>query len=234
MTNYFDKILFLKKSNSSLEIIYLFLITKIKNILFKSKIKNFKKQNKDFLKKKIVTFDYFSSHSYYFYSVINNKDFKNVLEIGSFEGNSSMFFARNLRNTKIFCVDSWIGTEEYKNLNFKYLENNFDKNTKEYKNVYKFKCTSDEFFKKNDITFDLIYIDGYHKAEQVMKDFRNAWQSLNNKGILIFDDYIWKFFDNIKDNPCYAINFCLSELKKQYKVLKVTNSQLFIQKIQAY
>lgn len=231
MKNYLKKILFLKKSNASFNIIFLFLIMKIKNIIFKNKIKDFKKKNINFLKSKKITFDYFSSHSYYFHSVINDKAFKNILEIGSFEGNSSMFFARNLRNTKIFCVDSWIGTEEYKDLSFKSLEKNFDENIKEYSNIYKFKCTSDEFFKNNKISFDLIYIDGYHKAEQVIKDFKNSWQFLNKEGIVIFDDYIWKFFDNMKDNPCFAINLCLNELRNQYKVLKVTNSQLFIKKI---
>lgn len=63
----------------------------------------------------------------------------------------------------------------------------------------------------------MIYIDGYHKAEQVLKDFKNAWEVFNKGGILIFDDFIWKFFDKIEDNPCYVINAYLKELKKNLK-----------------
>ena len=83
----------------------------------------------------------------------------------------------------------------------------------------------------NNIKFDAIYIDGYHKGSQVFKDFKNSWQILNVGGILIFDDYIWKFFSKIEDNPCYVINKYLNEIRRNIQVLKVSNSQLFIQKI---
>ena len=53
-------------------------------------------------------------------------------------------------------------------------------------------------FLDNNLTFDLIYIDGYHKAEQVLKDFKNAWKVLNKDGILIFDDFIWKFLIKLR------------------------------------
>ena len=142
-----------------------------------------------------------------------------------------MFLARNLKNSKIYCVDNWKGTNEYKNLDFKSLENNFDENLSSFNNIYKNKCSSDEFFLNNNLYFDLIYIDGHHKADQVTKDFKNSWKFLNKDGVLIFDDYIWEFYKNIKDNPCYAINSYLNELTNKHKILKVTNSQLFIKKI---
>ena len=43
-----------------------------------------------------------------------------------------MFFARHLKNTKIYCVDNWIGTEEYNDLNFEKLESNFNENLREF------------------------------------------------------------------------------------------------------
>ena len=91
--------------------------------------------------------------------------------------------------------------------------------------------TSDNFFEKNKLKFDVIYIDGYHKAFQVIKDFKNSWEILNKNGVLIFDDYIWQFYSNITDNPCYIINSYLKEIKNKYKIIKVSNSQLFIQKL---
>ena len=98
-------------------------------------------------------------------------------------------------------------------------------------NIYKYKKTSDDFFYENQKNFDVIYIDGYHKAAQVFKDFKNSWKILKKGGIMIFDDYIWKFFEKIEDNPCFAINEYLKLIKRDVRILNVSNSQLFIQKI---
>ena len=225
------KIIFLFKSNSSFKIYYVFLITKIKNIINKNKIKLYKKKHIQFLKNKFLTHDYFSSHSYNFYTVLKNLDNFKYLEIGSFEGNSSMFVAKNFPNSKIYCIDNWVGTEEYGDLKFSKVENNFDKNMKEFTNYKKFKQSSDDFFKNNKCNFDAIYIDGYHKGSQVFEDFKNSWEVLKYGGIIIFDDYIWNFFAKIEDNPCYVINSYLKKINKSVKILRVSNSQLFIQKI---
>ncbi len=226
-----QKIIFLYKSNSNFEIFYKFLITKLKNIYFKKKIKQQKKGHVEFLKKKILTHDYFSSHAFNFNEILKSYKRFEYLEIGSFEGNSSMFVAKNFPDSKIYCVDNWVGTEEYENLEFSNIEKNFDKNMSEFKNYVKFKKTSDDFFNTNNKKFDIIYIDGYHKGSQVYKDFKNSWKVLNENGVIILDDYIWKFFENFKDNPCYMINLHLKEIKNKVKILKVSNSQLFIQKI---
>ena len=226
-----NKILFLIKSKASFKIILVFFKTKIINIFVKKKIKEKKKENIIFLKNKDITTDYFSSHAYNFYEILKTFNKFNYLEIGSFEGNSAMFIARNFLNSKIYCIDNWKGDEEYYDLEFLRIEENFNKNTSEFQNILKFKILSDDFFNHNKIKFDVIYIDGYHKGSQVYKDFKNSWQILNVGGILIFDDYIWKFFSKIEDNPCYAINKYIKEIGKNIKILKVSNSQLFIQKI---
>jgi len=226
------KLLFLYYSNASKYIYLNFILTKFKNIFLKKKIKLKKNQHINFLRKKIITHDYFSSHAYNFLDIFNQFKFCKYLEIGSFEGNSAMFVAKNFPDSKIHCIDNWIGTNEYQeNLEFSNVEKNFDLNMSEFDNYTKYKLTSDEFFRINQNYFDVIYIDGYHKADQVLKDFINSWAVLHVKGIIIFDDYIWKFFDKIEDNPCYAINKYLKEIKKNSKILKVSNSQLFIQKI---
>ena len=111
------------------------------------------------------------------------------------------------------------------------MEENFDFNVKNYKNINKIKKSSDEFFKNNSETFDIVYVDGHHLGSQVFKDCNNAWQILNDNGYLICDDYIWKFYSNINDNPCYAINNFLKVINGSYKIKKVTNSQIFIKKV---
>jgi SAM-dependent methyltransferase len=51
-----------------------------------------------------------------------------------------------------------------------------------------FLLTSDEFFEQNTDTFDVIFIDGLHHADQVYKDILNSLNILNNKGYIICHD----------------------------------------------
>ena len=228
-----NKIFFLYNSNSSFKIYFYFLKSKIINIFFKKKIINFKKNHEQLLKQKKNTNNYFSSHSFNFFWYLKklppNFDY---LEIGSYEGNSAIFVANNFIKSNIYCVDTWIKTNEYKNhISFSEVENNFDFNTKKYQNINKFKTTSDNFFLHNKKKYDAIYIDGYHFGAQVYTDCINAWKFLKIGGYLICDDYIWNFYKNIEDNPCFAINKFLKKNKKSYKIEKISNSQIFIKKL---
>jgi hypothetical protein len=48
--------------------------------------------------------------------------------------------------------------------------------------------TSDTFFKENKEKFDIIFIDGLHLSEQVLKDITNSLEVLNEKGIILVHD----------------------------------------------
>lgn len=48
--------------------------------------------------------------------------------------------------------------------------------------------TSDAFFGQNREKFDLIFIDGLHLREQVLKDVENAMNCLNSGGIIVMHD----------------------------------------------
>ena len=76
-----------------------------------------------------------------------------------------------------------------------------------------------------------IYIDGNHKFEYVFKDCENALRFLNKGGILVCDDYIWSYYKELLDNPCYAVNSFIKKNIREIKILLVTNSQIFIKKI---
>ena len=226
------KITFLLKNKASVNVLFSFIKHKILNILIKRKIIKFKRKHEEIIKSKKITNNFFSSHAYNFYNYLNqlNQNF-DYLEIGSYEGNSSICVASLFPNSKIKCVDNWIGTDEYINhISFSKIEENFDYNVKEYENIYKIKTTSDLFFENNKSMFDAIYVDGYHYGPQVYADCKNAWKTLKKNGILICDDYIWDFYPNLKDSPCYAINRFLKELNGFYSIKKVSNSQIFITK----
>jgi len=51
-----------------------------------------------------------------------------------------------------------------------------------------FPMPSDEFFEINQETFDLIFIDGFHWHEQVLRDVSNALKCLNPGGMIVMHD----------------------------------------------
>ncbi len=227
------KIIFLFKSEAHIKIILLFLFQKIINIFNKNKIKTEKRYFLELVSTSKISSEFFSVNAYNFFKHLSflKNDFK-YLEIGSFEGGSAVYISNRFKNSKIFCVDNWIKTEDgYKNLDFNDVEKNFDYNVKNYTNICKIKKSSNDFFLENTQNFDVIYVDGYHKANQVYQDCVNSWKKLNVNGILICDDYIWSHYFEIKDNPCFAINKFLKTLNNDYKILQISNSQIFLKKI---
>ena len=50
------------------------------------------------------------------------------------------------------------------------------------------RMTSDKFFSQNKDTFDLIFIDGLHIHEQVLKDIDNSLNVLNENGVILLHD----------------------------------------------
>ena len=50
------------------------------------------------------------------------------------------------------------------------------------------KMTSDKFFLNNNDKFDIIFIDGLHEYEQVMKDIKNSLNYLMKNGIILLHD----------------------------------------------
>ena len=48
--------------------------------------------------------------------------------------------------------------------------------------------SSDNFFKKSNQKFDIIFIDGLHHYDQVSKDIKNSLSVLNEKGIILVHD----------------------------------------------
>ena len=50
------------------------------------------------------------------------------------------------------------------------------------------RMTSDEFFAGNERKFDLVFIDGLHRADQVMRDIDNTLKVLTEKGVVVLHD----------------------------------------------
>lgn len=51
-----------------------------------------------------------------------------------------------------------------------------------------FQMTSDEFFARNHDTFDLVFVDGLHEADQAERDILSALKVLNDGGTIVVHD----------------------------------------------
>jgi len=166
-------------------------------------------------------------------SFVDTSSKNTILEIGSFEGLSSVFFADNLLNhpdSTLICVDPFLKIEN--NDHAKFLDNveeRFDYNISTCNNSSKItvnKVISDDFFKTNTKTFNFIYIDGCHEPEIIKRDMENAFKVLEVGGIMWMDDYLGGNDKSIMN----TMNDVLTGLIGQYKLIH-KGYQIAIQKM---
>jgi predicted O-methyltransferase YrrM len=144
-----------------------------------------------------------------------------ILEIGSFEGKSTIWFIDNFLNnpkSSITCIDPWTSFNQKHNSMNSYSENLNDK--QQFTNILDGFVFTDEYqtflhnieettkssqvniikgFSKSELPnliteskkYDIIFIDGNHTAPYVLLDAVMSWELLNVNGYMIFDDYLW-------------------------------------------
>ena len=134
-----------------------------------------------------------------------------ILEIGSFEGRSTIWFLENLlKNPKstITCVDPWTSYSQNSDSFNSYNTEGTEWNFKSHKNTFLYNISEsgsenqvivkDGFSHKlipelmlQNKKYDLIYIDGNHTSPFVLTDCVLSWYVLKEHGLMIFDDYLW-------------------------------------------
>lgn len=175
--------------------------------------------------------DWFSKNFNIWKKTLANLNEIRYLEIGSFEGRSAVFVGE-LKNTKeITCVDTFEGSDEHNMIDFNLVYKNCSTNLNKFNvksNLIKDK--SDNFFSKNNQKFNVIYIDGSHFYEDVKKDFINSLNCIEKGGILICDDFLWFYYNNLAHNPIVAIIECYEKFKNDLEILFI-NHQIIFKKI---
>lgn len=93
------------------------------------------------------------------------------------------------------------------------------------------RLTSDNFFSQNKEKFDIVFIDGLHIYEQVLKDINNSLEILNEDGVILLHDClpiklrdqmiprshekwngdVWKSIVNVRTNPNLDTYTCLAD-----------------------
>lgn len=187
----------------------------------------------------IYTSDWFSTNIPIWTLFLNkykNKEHLQFLEIGCFEGRATIWLLQNIlthSTSTITCIDTFEGSIEHKERdNIEYTIYNFLHNIKNYKNKINIIINKSQVFLKqikNEI-YDFIYIDGDHNSWSVLEDAILSFSVLKIGGIIIFDDYLWKHFDNEIYNPQIAIDAFLNIYQNKIKILYI-NYQVIIEKI---
>jgi hypothetical protein len=111
----------------------------------------------------------------------------NIVEIGSFEGESTTIFSENFTDSKIFAVDIWTNNYDesesvINSINPKDIEDNFDIISRDFPNIIKIKMSSERFSTiVADNSIDFVYIDGDHSYKGLSLDI-NKWRNKVKRG----------------------------------------------------
>lgn len=149
----------------------------------------------------IFSVDWFSNNIQIWTRFLNsfkNKPNLHFLEIGCFQGRSTIWLLENIltdKSSKITCIDTFEGSTEHLIYFQNHIKNLFDiftHNISKFKNkVNIIKDKSQNALKIINDKYDFIYIDGDHKSSSVIEDAILSFSLLKNGGIMIFDDYLW-------------------------------------------
>ena len=167
-----------------------------------------------------------------------------LIEIGSFEGRSSVWFADNYLHhpqSTITCIDTWQGGEEVKRLNLPFdfgeIENNFHRNVQQSKYPEKFIVHKEDSITRlskmvaQQRRYNFIYLDGSHVARDVFYDLTLSYLLLKPFGVILLDDYD---NDMATNNPRLrvrpAVDAFMSVMDNEVKFVRTKTEQAYIVK----
>lgn len=162
-----------------------------------------------------------------------------VLEIGSWEGRSALFFLNFLPRARIVCLDTFEGGQEHQEADVSgtflpQVEKRFDANTAAFADrIEKLKGRSADSLAQLGIAsrrFNVADIDGSHRAADVYSDGVLTWPLMVPGGLVIFDDYQWGIMPARLDNPKPGVDAFLKAFKGHYRLVH-RNYQIAIVKL---
>jgi predicted O-methyltransferase YrrM len=149
-----------------------------------------------------------------------SKDITSMVEIGSYQGESTIIFYENIPNLKyLHAVDPWVNgyspgdvcSDDY---SMDIVESNFDIRTYGLCNIFKHKATSYEFSKQvEDNSIDFVYIDGDHTYENCKTDLTIWLPKIKKGGVIAGHDYLSTCFMGV----VMAVNEIFGKPDKVYE-----------------
>lgn len=147
-----------------------------------------------------------------------------IVEIGSFQGKSTIFLGWGLKSGKIFAIDPHLGVTHSGQKKKQPTYTSFLKNIKRFgvnKLVVPIRKTSEAANKRWSKSIDLLHIDGLHEYKFVKQDIKLWLPYLKEGGIVICHDAFCPFpevFQAVREEIFS---------KRQWKYLGASDSQIF-------
>lgn len=163
--------------------------------------------------------DWFSRHIPIWENIFAELKPSKILEIGSYEGRSTVWMIERMEHGTIVCIDIWEDDE---------IRSRFLSNIKEAMAISKvipqiFDRPSSEFLAmtyNSRQLYDLIYIDGSHTANDVVSDAVGSFHVCRSGGVIIFDDYGGgELGGEPQDSPRIAIDAFLKCFKREIEII---------------
>lgn len=162
------------------------------------------------------------------------------LEIGSFEGRSTVWTIENLMEDgdHITCIDTWEGGEEHNKIAMSEVEQRFTHNLQVAYQKFPARAALKRRGKSTTLlaeeicegsSYDFIYVDGSHTAPDVLADAVMAWRMLSKGGLMVFDDYVWGDPRDVLHRPKLAIDSFVNIYAEQLDLV-FAGYQLIIRK----
>lgn len=118
---------------------------------------------------------------------------RRILEIGSWEGRSAVWFLNAFPGCELTCVDTWEGSVEHTPDMVSGVYDRFRRNiqaTGFESRVTVLRGSSERvLYGLQPESFDVVYVDGDHHAHAALRDIVFAWGLLRPGGVLLVDDY---------------------------------------------
>lgn len=153
-----------------------------------------------------------------------------ALEIGSFEGRSTVWLLQNILvhpQSHIVCIDNFDYRGDY---DFSGAKSTFQRNTAPWaEKVTLLEGDSKVLLKALLASFDFAYVDGSHVADNVFQDGMLAWPLVRSGALMIFDDYTWQLGAVPAEWPAIGIDKFLETVKGTYDMVS-KRSQVVIRK----
>jgi predicted O-methyltransferase YrrM len=134
----------------------------------------------------------------------------NYLEIGTFKGASISLCIQNKVNVNYVGIDLFEHCEGGHKYSIENVKTNINKyNIHNHKiNLITGNSTHENTYNQINELYDIIFIDGDHSYNGVIKDFNIYSKFINKKGFIVFDDYV--SIENVKK----AVNNIIKNLDK--------------------
>jgi len=177
------------------------------------------------------------SWKYIFSKIINPNNEVHGIEIGSYEGQSTCWIADHVLihpKSTLTCIDTFKGSIEHQTDILRGLKDRFNENIRTTGRENQINVFEEYSFNKliklnqENIRVDFIYIDGSHIASDVLTDAVLSLNLLKKGGVMIFDDYTWRYDKNPINpimSPQIAINSFLTINYNKLEILSMLPSR---------